>query len=262
MAASGPSAVSFTRPPVVEVACGVQFQHLPLDTARVGQFWERFRTDFPQTRDMPALPHVVEHVAGTATAAFRVAVMPDLRRVLFVDPDGGRIVQLQSDRFMFNWHRANPSATYPRYSAVREQFLERWGDLQRFFDDIALPAPSVVQCDLTYINHIPAGQLWSEADVSKVLPWLDSSRLLFEDVELALRTSRDEIDGRLHFVVRTGIDGQAQRMLQLELTARGRPHIDGLNVDVSRWMDDAHRLILNEFVRLTGVEAHLEWGKG
>src|SRR4051812_35023213 len=100
--------VKFDAPPVAEVVCGVLFNILPgFKTYHVGLFWEKVRKDFPRVEEAPPLNSVIEKTAGDNRPSLDLELsgVPPLRRTWFVDTEGTHLIQLQQDRFLFNWKR-------------------------------------------------------------------------------------------------------------------------------------------------------------
>src|SRR5688572_27869760 len=90
---------TFERPPLVEVSFGVMFAPLTaMRTAHFGAFWSRVREEFDQTDDKPAVMTDVQEASVT-----QVGDWFPLPRVWYVQKDGGAILQLQPNRFYFNW---------------------------------------------------------------------------------------------------------------------------------------------------------------
>ena len=62
---------AFDRPPVTEVAIGVQFGTIQeLRQPHFGLFWSRIRADYPQVQDQPPLPH--QQLVGAQPKPFQI----------------------------------------------------------------------------------------------------------------------------------------------------------------------------------------------
>ena len=132
-----PSLVDFRSPPVVEVVCGVQFARLPsFGAVHLGLLWGRLREEFPNLRELPPVPLVMENLGAQPTQSFPFnfggALMP---RAQFHDATGGQFIQVQSGRFMHNWQKVHAADDYRRYRAIRPSFTERWEAFRRFVAD-------------------------------------------------------------------------------------------------------------------------------
>src|SRR5689334_9418139 len=100
----------FTRPPVVEVAIGVQFDPpIALTSAQLGRIWTIYRERFPKTQDQPPLPSVVESadMRGAQTSRLRLLGTPPLPRCWFLNESESELVQIQDDKFIRNWRKTD-----------------------------------------------------------------------------------------------------------------------------------------------------------
>jgi len=259
--------LTFSRAPVVEVVCGVQFQQLPLLTAHFGTFWERMRSSYGKTLDQPPLPSVIESGPGMMPpfGSISWSDLPELRRVFFVDEARGRLLQVQPTRFHHNWQRRGTEDAYPRFPELRTEFLDLWRSFQAFLLDNGLEAPHVLQAEVTYINHIPAGELWSGAGYENLFPWLNPRNAAIAaspELELALHYELPECRGRLHVTIRTALRASdGARVVLMDLTARGALDTPGTDANLSAWLDSARSAIVRSFAELTGPEAHNHWGR-
>ncbi|MBN2195020.1 MAG: TIGR04255 family protein [Polyangiaceae bacterium] len=254
--------VSFERPPVVEVVCGVQFGPLPLQTAHFGKFWCEVREDFPVTRDMPPLSPLLEPAPGAPPSSTVLwSTLPELRRVFLVNSDRGRLLQLQADRFHFNWQKVPDGEDYPRYREVAAQFQHNWARFVDFVRSEPLPDPQVVQAELTYVNVLSIEGDWSVRALMAYYPWLSHANPAVAaqpEVELALHYEVPEITGRLHVNIRSGRRPQSnERVVVMELTTRGR----ATGSDLEAWFGEARSKIVRSFTGLTSPEAHERWGR-
>ncbi len=258
--ASDDEIVSFSRPPVVEVVYGAQFHALPLQTVHYGRFWDRIRQTYQKTLDVPPLPSILETPAGqSAVGIFTVSPLPDLRRVFFVDEEHGRMLQLQPNRFHHNWRRRTDVEPYPRFRELRPQFVDRWREFLTFLEDEGLPPPHVTQGEMTYINQMPFGELWDDAGLARLFPWLTPRNPALPaapGVEVALHFEAPELHGRVHITIGMATPPKdGQRVVQMELTARGAPD------NLEQWLVAARSAIVRSFVELTGADAHAHWGR-
>jgi uncharacterized protein (TIGR04255 family) len=253
--------VSFKQPPLVEVVCGVQFRALPLQTAHFGKFWDRMGDDYPVTRDAPPLPPILEAPPGGGGAFTSISWsdLPELRRVFLVDSVRGRLIQLQADRFHYNWQRTRDAGEYPRFGEVFAEFQRSWGAFTEFVHGEKLGELNRVQHELTYINHIRLDGGSDVPTLGQLLPWFaptNNSVASAPEPEVTLHYEVPEIAGRLHVSIRSGRRaGDNARVLLMELTARGA------GGDIGAWFSDARARIVRSFAALTGPDAHEKWGR-
>lgn len=267
-----PSIADFRSPPVVEVVCGLQFEALPdLRSIHLGLFWERVRDRYPVARDTFPLPTVIENFGAPSfspplSLAQLITGGGALPRVQLVDSRGGQMIQIQNGRFHHNWEKVTRDEEYRRYKNIRPAFIERWGEFKQFVDDEGLGTVRPTQYEITYTNHIEAGELWDQTrGIADLLPWLAPPRGIsgqpFE-LQFAMHTPVPKCTGRLHVTGKVGLRSKDSRpVLAIDLTVRGAPAIVGEDGDLIDWMDYARERIVRTFVELTSEKAHRHWGK-
>lgn len=262
----------FGEPPVVEVALSVQFE--PVSTLRapqLGVLWTtEFRDRFPNTQDHAPLDAVVEQFGGPRPAHVdvRFEVQPPMPRCWFLNPEGTELVQIQQDRFVRNWRKVGGGEKYPRYERIRESFQS---DLARFAAFLArenLGGLRLNQCEVTYVNHIPACDAWrSHGEMDRVVRLAAHHQTAFlpraESTQLSTRYVIGGADGisigRLHVNVQPAFRAQDQQPLfVLTMTARGRP--DGQAVqDAFAFLDRGREWIVRGFAEITTDAMHKVW---
>lgn len=263
---------AFEAPPVVEVSVSLQFTEIEgLNTAHLGLVWQKFRREFPRVETQPPLPRILEpdRIEPPVPVTLELKKAPPLPRMWFISGDGTRLVQIQGDRFAFNWRRLDPSERYPRYDQIRSAFLRNLGAFAQFLKEEGFEDLDPDQVDLTYVNHISATDkeggfsplenhllLWAGAPPGARLPRPDSVSLR---TQLTYRDG-DKFLGRLHIdldsVFQTPDGSPAY---QLQLTARGAP-LDRQELQgVPAFLDRAHVWIVQTFASLTTKEMHNEW---
>ena len=78
---------------------------------------------------------------------------------------GTEMIQIQNDRFIKNWRKCGENEEYPRYAkTVKPAFERDFREFLAFLADENLGAVKVNQCEVTYVNHIVAGDGWSNWD--------------------------------------------------------------------------------------------------
>jgi uncharacterized protein (TIGR04255 family) len=224
--------VRFERPPVVEVVCGVQFGALgSFRAAHVGVFWEQIRTEFPAVDEAPPLSSVIEAQNLQPSMEIAIGLIPPLPRTWFLSEDGHRLIQLQRDRFIYNWRRSSPDdGDYPSYDNVIVEFERLWGAFEKFVAKEKLGELVARQLELAYINVIPFDRIPDDDPV-----FLDHARSSSPDRFLPAPES---------FEWREVASGAPIR--RLEMMARGAQ-----SGDVRSWFDLAHEWIVRGFTDVT-----------
>jgi len=259
---------SFKRPPVYETALGFAFA--PIEKWSIphyGLFWNKVRDQFPKFQVLPpiAAPQLQKPGQHAPQVRFEIRAAPEVR-CWFVSENDAELIQVQPDRFLVNWRSTEKNLSYPRYHArMRPLFEKYWGEFRSFLSAEQLGDPSVVQCELTYINHILRGEGWeSAADWHQVftmcyqfgghgfLPDPDSR-------QFSLNYPMTNDAGSLNIVATRAIRVHDSReVVKFELSARGRP----TNNDDSQlfdWLDLAHEWVVRGFAELTTEEMHKRW---
>ncbi len=266
----------FTNPPLAEVALSVQFEPLEkLRTAQIGLLWSEFRQRFPVTEEYAPLDSVIERfgIPRTSAPEVRMQMLETLPvpRVWFVNAAGTELIQVQQERFIHNWRKAEEGGEYPRYERLRETFQS---ELQAFQSVLTREECGPIlpnQCEVTYVNHIVAGEGWTtHGQLSQVLTvfqtnYSDDRLGEPEDVRLAMRyVLRDDNQkpiGRLHASVQPVFRrADSQPMFVLTLTARSRPAGEQIE-DVLGCLDHGREVIVRAFASMTTPQMHKLWGR-
>ena len=266
---------SFERPPVVEVALGVQFKEpVPLRIVHYGHLWGAYREAYPELQEHPPLPTVVESFGDepkpTQQEAVAAAMMPrSLVRLWFSSPDQVGLVQVQADRFVFNWRKTPDDATYPRFDWVLDRFTEEWEKYQEILAELGIPSPEPDMFEVTYVNHIAAGSGWNDyADLHHVFPKLAFPTLSFdhaepEEADVRMRFAMADAQGRsgrLHFrAFPARRDQDDTKLFVVNLVARGRISANNMGL-VRQALTDGHDWVVLAFKDITSDAMHKIWG--
>lgn len=258
----------FESPPVVETVLSVQFEPLTeLRTAHLGLLWEKFRARFPKVEDRPPLDPVVERFpeAPRAKLGLRLQTLetPPVPRMWFVTDRGNEMIQVQPDRFIKNWRKEGQGEEYPHYETGRQRFEQDFDTFLRFLTENRLGTPCVNQCEVTYVNHILAGEGWDGfGDFEKVFsffrPPAGDIPGEVEDVRTHLRFTISgpggEPIGRLHADIQPAYRTADNRpMYVFHLTARGQVG------DSVEFFEIGRRWIVKSFAALTAPRMHALW---
>lgn len=266
---------SFSRPPVIEVALSVQLaEPLPLAIVDYGQVRDVFSSRYPELAEQPPLPRVVEVFGESTSTELEDSVGGLLStrapvRLWFMNKQDGALVQVQTDRFVFNWRRAETSSAYPGFEHIFARFRQEWDAFKEAVQRIGYAMPDAELCEVTYVNHIAIGQGWDKySEIHKLFPGISFPSLrnvpgaVAESAEIQLRfavTATGGRPGRLHF--RTFPASRATDGVQLlvaNLVARVRPAggVDGALTALR----DGHDWVVLSFKDMTSSEMHNIWG--
>jgi uncharacterized protein (TIGR04255 family) len=253
---------SFENPPVIEVVCGVLFKPVEgLLAPHLGLLWAKYKSEYPNCREVAPLTPVIERFEGQAEMKFLFADVPPLPRIWFIRNGDNGIIQVQRDRFLHNWKKMRPEEEYPRYHKVIKMFEDRFIKFQSFLSENGLGVIDPLQYEMTYVNHIYQGDGWTKMDeIGNVFPDFcfrgNQRRFLPEPEGLSWRTTfiLPNKAGRLHVTIRNGFSKEKNtQILMIELTVRGIGNdksIDGM----LPWFDLAREWIVRGFTDLTSKQ--------
>ncbi|MBP9091937.1 TIGR04255 family protein [bacterium] len=261
--------VTFKNPPVAEAVLGIQFA--PLDKMRITDFgllWQHLKNDFPQVQERDRMVPTVELKGQSIPEiGWRLSNVVELPRVWFVGElsSGGRhFIQIQPDRYLYNWHGTGSTASYPSYESNTSVFFSNLDILRKYIADAQLGELQVDQCELTYVNHIFLDEgLDLSAMATKAFTAFGSEiPLPGHRDRFAFNVSSwlDELNGRLHASLQPAQNMETRQIiLDFRIIARGQPQgsDDSQLVD---WFNMAHHFALDSFKSLTTSEMHKRWG--
>jgi uncharacterized protein (TIGR04255 family) len=258
--------VDFTSPPVNEVVFGIVFERpTRLLSAHFGAFWSKIRTRFPSTQDQLPLISLGDTFDPNN----------HLSRVWFISNDGRRLIQLQHDRFYYNWRRLESDASdYPEYVNLYKEFSDVTRQFRAFLAEERLTEElNAGQFELSYINMLERPTTWETTNpLGNVLVdhrWnSEGSRFLDYPRDFSW-TSVFEMPnqtGQLIVEAKSGRKTEIpeDRVIQLTLTAKSQVLTLGANSieGGAHWFETAHEQIVKGFADITDpfVQKH-EWGR-
>ncbi|MCH8342749.1 MAG: TIGR04255 family protein [Planctomycetes bacterium] len=260
----------FKNPPVVETALGIQFAELAdFKTSHFGLFYEHIRDRYPIVKDQPRLDPIIETFPkAPRIPQFKVRTTPRPERVWYENSEeGSRLVQLQPDRFGFNWRKPSPDdAPYPSYLKNSRLCLDEFA---RFLDMCKAEGFQVQPdvCEVVYVNQIwpQAGESLVElfATVFSGISWQASDDWL-PAPELVTLNRVFEIgqqQGRLYAEAGMATQKDGGDCIALKVTGRVL-HQSGDPAGVEQSLKLAHDWVVNGFVSLTNATIRKErWGQ-
>jgi uncharacterized protein (TIGR04255 family) len=262
----------YDKPPVVEVILGVQFEPVPkLSNPILAAFWKTFdQREWPTALETVLLQPQFERFGQEAGWAnvIQFQISQDLsRRLQIKNKDGDRLMQFQNSRMHFNW-MGQAGGTYPRYEKVRDGFTRAFKQFEKFVTSEELGEIRPNQWEVTYLNHIPRGTVWSsQKDWGFFLP-LSGVPTLDNLIE------GESFGGDWNFIIpdrrgRLHIQWQHVRQAQLEnseiivltLTARGPMDADKAGFPaIESGLDLGRETIVRSFEKLMSKDANQYWG--
>jgi uncharacterized protein (TIGR04255 family) len=264
----------FDQPPVSEMALGVQFAPITgFTSGHYGWFWKLYlgsiwtkaqdanrlvpqfeKFDEKEMWQVPSPPIVIQNLQHAD-------------RILFINDDDDRIIQLQNDRFHYNW-RKREQRDYPSFATINSEFRERLQVFETFVRDCGLENPLYNQWELTYFNIVYKGDLWNDADDwAKLFPGL-IARADTHDLGLvrvpSISMQKFEIQprrGHLYVVAQHVKAEDGREALQVNLTARGPVIADDQDWDLASGMARGHAALVRTFRNIASPQARAHWGE-
>lgn len=140
--------------PLVEVSIGVQYSSDLLTEVEIYRFHEKYlQESFPVVQNQIRLLDIVEEEEPSKVQpTIHISEFQSLPgRKFFISEDGTRLVQIQSNRFAFNWRAVNQGVNdYPSFENVLNEFIALLEKMNKFKNSV-LP---IDYLELTYIDHI------------------------------------------------------------------------------------------------------------
>lgn len=262
---------SYRDPPVIETVIGVEFAPIEgWSVPHFGLFWNQVKDRFGSFEVHSPIASRIEVMDGPGQfpeqrIQLEMMTTPEVR-CWFVNGDGSELIQVQHDRLIFNWRKRD--GAYPRYSdSVRPSFVSAWGEFKGFLHSQGLQPPRILQCEITYVSHIPKGDGWEDvSEWSKVLKSIappPNGGILAEPESCNISASYllPKRQGRLRIDAKLALrKSDAKEILALNITSRGRPDSSELG-DVLKWFDLGHEWVVQGFTEATTTTMHDLWGR-
>lgn len=268
-AARAAASPKFDNPPVVETAVGIQFAELSgFRTMHFGIFYETIRDRYGFAEDQPRLDPIVETFPKAVRLPhFKVRTAPRPERVWYTESeDGSYLLQLQPDRFGFNWRQTEENARYPSYTESSQLCLKEFRGFLGFCDIHGFNVRPDL-CEVIYVNHIWPNEGESPIELfEKIFPgisWNHSDKWLPppENVRLNRVYVIGDQQGRLYAEAEIAHQKDRGDLILLKMTARVL-HRSEDPADIVDTLQLGHDWVVNGFVSLTDPAIRRErWGQ-
>lgn len=258
----------YDSPPVNEVVLGIQFHRPPITGAHIGAYWLDLKERFPKVSEQIALDPHLENFGDPSPSAlpFGFSLARPESRFWFTNSDGSELLQLQSDRCLFNWRSVKNGAAYPYFETIQKRF---WDEFILWRSHLAGHGFDLRpnQWEVTYVNRIEMGE--HTADLDRALSFIrdplrtalgGASEAAHFSSQRVLLTPTNQPWARAYVVARMGVGMDGARRLNFELTARG-PTADGNDEVIRALQLEARKWIVRAFDTLTSEDMHQAWGK-
>lgn len=244
----------YKKPPVIEVVCGITFEKIKhFKATHLGLFWQELRHEYPNCQHA--------HPLGFPGGPDQSIDMLPLPRMWFINKDTSGLIQLQNDRFLYNWRKIRDNNPYPRYCEIIKVFKANLEIFNSFLEKEELEPIKPIELELSYVNHIVKGEGWeSFAKIHDVLPDLcwrsNTERFLPEPDSMGWQCTfpLPENNGSLNINLKhANRKSDNHPLLSLENSARWNGGDKPLN-KIWDWFDLAHEWIVRGFADITNME--------
>lgn len=278
------SAITYSSPPLVEVAMAVQFEPPPgLNQAHLGAFWSTRSDKMPKVRVVGPISSTNEDFESSGRQwlppmlQIELTDSPDAR-IQMTSDDEQWMCQVQLDRFVINWRKRN--AEYPRFHKTLDCFRDYWTSWLEFTRRHSITIKHLKAWELTYVNRIPTGSLWTSTDEwPKIFPGLWGAAFASPS-GVNLRGFHGQwVWGVPDNSARLFVEPKPSRsndtppkdLLILSLTAKGPIMVSDGGIAntvhdpefqcIEAGMDKGHKLIVSMFDSITSEPAKIIWGR-
>lgn len=263
----------FGAPPLTEVAIGAQFDVIPgFMTPHLGLVWQPFRDQFPLLEEASALPPVFETFGSNPQfvpgISFQLSMAPEAPRVFFINQARSELLQVQRDRFLHNWRKVGQADNYPRFERMLDTFTSSFATFSKTISAAGLGPIIPNQCEVTYINQMPVPPGSNLSDLTDDLFGQHTGSLALgdlgkpEDLRFLLRYVMRDAEGkpigRLIASAEPARRADGQTIVQLTLTARGRPSSPD-EKGIVDFLKRGRISVVKGFAHLTGPKMHKLW---
>ena len=262
--------LDFARPPVEEVVLSVLFN--PLDrllAPHLGEIWQEFKKNgFAHIVEQPPVAPAVEMPVSDQGAQLHFSNVPDLARIWFIHKTETQIIQVQRDRFMFNWRKTEAHPVYPGFTAICEKFEDFYSRFGKVIKNMQIGEVTPLQYELTHINQLRHGESWNTLDdIGKIYTLFSHSSQThsfwsgMESVNFQASFPVADLHGRLHVSMGNGIKMPEQtHTLQTDFTVRGFP--ENAEDTMITWFKPARDKIRERFTEMFTEDIQIkEWGR-
>lgn len=258
--------LDFARPPVEEVVLSVLFN--PLDrllAPHLGEIWQEFKRDgFVHIVERPPVVPAVEMSVPAQDTQLHFSNVPDLARIWFMHETDTEIIQVQRDRFTFNWRKTEQHPVYPGFTAICEKFEGFYSRFGQIVKNMQIGEVAPLQYELTYINQLRHGDGWDTPDdIGKIstlfihFPQTKSFWSGMEAVNFHASFPVADLHGRLHLAMGNRLKlPEELQTLQTDFTVRGFP--ENAEDTMVTWFKSARDHIREKFIWMFTEDIQIE----
>jgi len=244
------SKAHFDKSPLAEVIFGVEFNAESFSTVHFGLYWQEIKEKFTQKPlDRPPI--------GDTEL---ISLLPSLRRVWFESKDQKELIQLQDNRFYYNWRKRDEE--YPHFEKIHPKFLVEWNRFTDWWAKNEKNQLTPIRYQMSYVNQIEADLGWhSVEDSAKIFSFLDSDWSSFDlrpsvfntNFEFVLPEEKGILSVKINQSIKPPDNTQ---VLTLNLTSVSK----NIDTEIEKWFELTHQYTVQIFLNLINQETKNLWG--
>ncbi len=221
--------------------------------------WQEFKKEgFLEVVEQPLVMPTIENTThSNQETELHFGNVPNFARIWFIHEQQNHIIQVQRDRFTFNWRKTEPNQKYPGFSSILGKFKQFYCRFGEIIEEMEIGALNPLQYELTYIDHLMHGEGWDTLnDAGKIYNLFvasESSDSYWSGADsVFLRTSFpiQSLNGRLYVAIshRVRVSDKKQT-LQTDFTMRGLTQNSQFGAMIT-WFELAHNKIRKKFISM------------
>lgn len=243
--------LKFKNAPINELVFGVHFDELDVDDNYKFLFYESIKDEYPSVTENPPLNSIIEK---KDKLNYNIPLKGFNTRHFFINKDNDKLIQLQKNRFLFNWRKTENMDNYPHFNNVYKDFDILFGMLENKLNK----ALDIKQLEVTYYDHIYLESFeLKNYDLSKIFSFWNSSEQ-FNQINLSYSIFKEEINGNLNIDIKSANrKDDNKKLIVLNSTCRG---MFLNNQSFKEWFDVSHNILLEYFFTNITEKAKTIWG--
>lgn len=241
----------FQKAPIVELVLGVQFDSAVIEPKHTFDFFNDIKQQFPVIQEQ----HILNSIIETPENLSETSILSGFHtRKWFVNSENNKLIQIQPDRFLFNWRKTNDNTSYPHYENVLSEFMDNF----KIIDNKLAVNENINQLEITYVDHIVLDDFGLDRyDLSKIFNFWSFPAPL-KSLNNNLLFPKEDINGVLQLKLQSAIRNSDQKkLITCETTCRGMKNDEEKIID---WFNKSHEIILYFFELLISENAKKTWG--
>ncbi|WP_204140376.1 TIGR04255 family protein [Halomicronema sp. CCY15110] len=261
MPESLPVLPSFREPPIVESVLGVEFDTLESwSILAFGEFWQAIRESYPTYELQPPIGAAP---GGELTIEYGFPGKLPVR-CWFKNTSDSQLLQVQDDRFLYNWRNYVTEDKYPRYEEkLRPEFIKEWETFCSFLSTKSSEMPKIKSCQITYVNHLEQGKEWEKLDdIVEAFAFLNGSFQVGSLSSLNFQLAADVPSENLKVqvsIAKALRNSDSKEIVQFSLTGIAVPESSDLD-SILNCLDKIRRNLVVVFKNMTSEKMHQRWG--